>query len=606
MSEYQVGFSRQDITAWEPDMQIWGWFTPDNRINGVTTPLYARTMMVRRDAQTMAYVCIDQGYVSIAVREIILELLRKDHPELGLGPHNLMFTATHTHAGPCGISDFIGQTSPNFGFSPTVLTKTVEGIMASLVEAHNRLQPATLRLGSVEIPYHEPIAFNRSMSSYHRNKEIRSKRLTDPAQATRRKSVTLRADTANGQLLGLVNWFGVHATCVHAENTKLHGDNKGLAAQMLEEKWSDHSEVHPDFVAIFAQDAAGDVSPNFRYDEKRDKVIGLSDDDEESARLNAEIHIQYAEEGAAFAKHQPVISGDIGGTVQHVDMADRAIPSEFVEGRTGIRTTHATWGILMPTGTAEGPGPLRPAIKVLRQWMRLRRLRNKLPFFPGKTDIKATFLELGLGTDGQFLKLLPVHRSLWLVGMVDPVIGYVNAVFKEGQLGNEPWLPRTVPIQLLRLGQFSILGLPGEPTTMSGKRIRETIEKSLNHKGPSEVIINGYANSYAGYITTPEEYTQQEYEGSYTLFGQWTLGAYLTIAQGLASQPSVTPAHSPVEGPFLPVHSYETLYTRRKMGRKGSWGRGNDTSIPEPNSPYLGKIKRALYSRTSQRPRSTS
>ncbi|TNE43666.1 MAG: hypothetical protein EP343_33155 [Deltaproteobacteria bacterium] len=600
MSEYQVGFSKQDITAWEPDMQIWGWFTPDNRIDGVATPFYARAMMVRRDAQTLAYVCIDQGYVSIALREIVLELLRLEHPELGLGPHNLMLTATHTHAGPCGLSDVVAQTSANFGFSPNVLTRTVEGVINALVEAHQRLQPATLRCGTVEIPYHEPIAFNRSMKSYHRNKEVSKRPVADPAQATRRHSVTLRADTPDGQMLGLVNWFGVHATCIHAENTLLHADNKGLAAQVLEEKWSERPDIHPDFIAIFAQDAAGDVSPNFRYNKERDKTIGLSDDDTESARLNAEIHITYAEAGAANALEQPILSGDVGGTVQHADMARRPVPSEFVEGRTGIRTTHATWGIMMPTGTAEGPGPLRPAIAFLRQWMRLRRLRSKLPFLPNKEDIKAPFLELGLGTDGQFMKVLPVRRSLRFVGKVDPVIGYVHAIFKDGLLGNEPWLPRYVPVQLLRLGSFSLLGLPAEPTTIAGERLRSVIQAAQGDK-QSTVVINGYANGYAGYITTPEEYQQQEYEGSYTLFGPWTLGAYQSVVQGIARKQGVTPAHSPVQGPFLPVHSYETLLQRRQSGRKGTWGRGNGPNIPEPNSPYLTKIKRALYSRTAQR-----
>ena len=33
------------------------------------------------------------------------------------------------------------------------------------------------------------------------------------------------------------------------------------------------------------------------------------------------------------------------------------------------------------------------------------------------------------------------------------------------------------------------------------------------------VVVAGPANTYAGYIATPEEYTVQRYEGASTLFG---------------------------------------------------------------------------------------
>ena len=39
-------------------------------------------------------------------------------------------------------------------------------------------------------------------------------------------------------------------------------------------------------------------------------------------------------------------------------------------------------------------------------------------------------------------------------------------------------------------------------------------------------MLSPYANSYAGYITTYEEYRLQLYEGGHTLFGKWTLAAY--------------------------------------------------------------------------------
>ena len=44
------------------------------------------------------------------------------------------------------------------------------------------------------------------------------------------------------------------------------------------------------------------------------------------------------------------------------------------------------------------------------------------------------------------------------------------------------------------------------------------------------VVIAGPANTYAHYVTTPEEYAMQRYEGASTIFGQWTLDSYIVRA----------------------------------------------------------------------------
>jgi len=65
-------------------------------------------------------------------------------------------------------------------------------------------------------------------------------------------------------------------------------------------------------------------------------------------------------------------------------------------------------------------------------------------------------------------------------------------------------------MQMFRIGQFVILLLPGEFTTMAGRRIREAIQAKLvsqNIVGTNAtVVIAGPANTYTHYITTREEY----------------------------------------------------------------------------------------------------
>ncbi len=88
-----------------------------------------------------------------------------------------------------------------------------------------------------------------------------------------------------------------------------------------------------------------------------------------------------------------------------------------------------------------------------------------------------------------------------------------------------PWVPEVLPASILRLGQFAILAVPGEFTVMSGRRLRNTVLSEMDGK-VEHAVIAGLSNAYAGYVTTPEEYAKQHYEGGSTMFGPWTLPAY--------------------------------------------------------------------------------
>ena len=93
------------------------------------------------------------------------------------------------------------------------------------------------------------------------------------------------------------------------------------------------------------------------------------------------------------------------------------------------------------------------------------------------------------------------------------------------------WSPSTVDIQMLRIGQFVMLIMPGELTTMSGRRIRDAVRSQLISQGvigdDAYVVLAGPANTYAHYVATPEEYDVQRYEGASTIFGRSTLDAYI-------------------------------------------------------------------------------
>lgn len=91
------------------------------------------------------------------------------------------------------------------------------------------------------------------------------------------------------------------------------------------------------------------------------------------------------------------------------------------------------------------------------------------------------------------------------------------------------WDPSTVPLSVFRVGQLFILNVPGEFTTMAGRRLRGAVRNLLVANGIKDPVITiaGLANSYTHYITTIEEYAGQRYEAASTLYGPHTLSAYI-------------------------------------------------------------------------------
>jgi neutral ceramidase len=96
-----------------------------------------------------------------------------------------------------------------------------------------------------------------------------------------------------------------------------------------------------------------------------------------------------------------------------------------------------------------------------------------------------------------------------------------------------PYVARVAPVQLLRIGQLYLIGIPAEVTAVAGLRLRRTVA-SIMSADIADVLVAGYSNGYLHYVTTPEEYDSQQYEGGSTLFGRWTLPALAQITAELA------------------------------------------------------------------------
>uniref|UniRef100_A0A8H7NFI6 Neutral/alkaline non-lysosomal ceramidase N-terminal domain-containing protein n=1 Tax=Bionectria ochroleuca TaxID=29856 RepID=A0A8H7NFI6_BIOOC len=117
------------------------------------------------------------------------------------------------------------------------------------------------------------------------------------------------------------------------------------------------------------------------------------------------------------------------------------------------------------------------------------------------------------------------------------------------------WTPNIVDIQVLRVGQFLIITSPSEVATMAGRRWREAVASEASTFLDEEpvVVLSSPANTYAHYLTTPEEYDIQRYEGASTLYGRDSLSAYINLTVSNLNYLSPDATGQPAQGPPPPT-----------------------------------------------------
>jgi neutral ceramidase len=389
------------------------------------------------------------------------------------------------------------------------------------------------------VPTSEPIAFNRTVDAYNANPDAESVTWDGRRSAVDRTSIVLRIDAEDGSSIGVINWFPLHGTSVHSDNTLIHPDNKGIAALRTE------AALGGDAVAAYAQSAAGDVSPNFRKSKKRGLMIGVDDDDFESAAIAGEIQAKYA--GAAHSAAQDEQPAVIDALTLNLDFRGAAAAPKYTSGKAGCITGGSRVGMTFIQGTAEGPGPLLLAPGITRGLSQLAKVRRGYKALRSRSDEserwrdvhgpKYPFLDTGLGSLGRAFGAFSASEPI-LPGAIDPVVQAVKMFGEIDAVSDREWAPNTLPLQILIIGRLAIVGAPTEPTTQAGRRIAKSVAEALADR-VDHVVVNGYANGYAGYTATYEEYQLQRYEGASTLFGQWSLAVMQTTYDEIAARLSV-------------------------------------------------------------------
>ncbi len=101
-----------------------------------------------------------------------------------------------------------------------------------------------------------------------------------------------------------------------------------------------------------------------------------------------------------------------------------------------------------------------------------------------------------------------------------------KAILLATGLPNPPAQEQVLPIGVVRIGQLVLaVSRPRSTRRWPEDESRAGMGEEFG-LDPRYVVIAGYANDYANYVTTREEYETQQYEGGSTLFGPWTEASY--------------------------------------------------------------------------------
>uniref|UniRef100_A0A2R9BKK0 Neutral ceramidase n=1 Tax=Pan paniscus TaxID=9597 RepID=A0A2R9BKK0_PANPA len=480
-SGYHIGVGRADCTGQVADINLMGYGKSSQNAQGILTRLYSRAFIMAEPdgSNRTVFVSIDIGMVSQRLRLEVLNRLQSKYGSL-YRRDNVILSGTHTHSGPAGYFQYTVFVIASEGFSNQTFQHMVTGILKSIDIAHTNMKPGKIFINKGNV---DGVQINRSPYSYLQNPQSERARYSSN---TDKEMIVLKMVDLNGDDLGLISWFAIHPVSMNNSNHLVNSDNVGYASYLLEqEKNKGYLPGQGPFVAAFASSNLGDVSPN---------ILGPRCINTGESCDNANSTCPIGGPSMCIAK----------GPGQ--DMFDSTqIIGRAMYQRAKSKTCKPALGYSFAAGTIDGVGGLNFT----------QGKREGDPFWD-------TIRDQILGKPSEEIK--ECHKP-------KPILLHTGELSKP-----HPWHPDIVDVQIITLGSLAITAIPGEFTTMSGRRLREAVQAEFASHGMQNmtVVISGLCNVYTHYITTYEEYQAQRYEAASTIYGPHTLSAYIQLFRNLA------------------------------------------------------------------------
>ncbi|MEU4430883.1 neutral/alkaline non-lysosomal ceramidase N-terminal domain-containing protein [Nocardia rhamnosiphila] len=526
---YLVGLGISDITGPAAECGMMGYSQQDQTTAGIHLRPRARAFVFASGAERVVFAVAENAMIFQSVHRGVLTELGRRFGDL-YTERNVLLTSTHSHAVCGGAAHDYAYNLSILGFKQQVYDAEVNGLVEAIAAAHADLSPGTLALGRAEL---HNASVNRSRVAFDRNPAADRAHFPDAIDP----AVTTVAIGKGGEEVGAITWFATHNTSMTNKNRLISSDNKGYAAFACEH--TDHGVRYldgaPGYVAAFAQTNAGDMSPNLDLR----PGSGPTGNEFDNTRILGER--QHDAARAAVAAASPM-NGPVGSVFCYIDLSDIAVDGRFTPDVAARRTAPPAAGVSLLAGSVEdGPG---------------------LPGGPIPEGVRNPFLDF-LGDPHQ-------PAPGWLADAQAPKA--IAVPFDL--LPPAPWVPSVVPIQIVRLGELYLAAAGGEFTIVAGLRVRRAVAAALG-VALDQVLLQGYANAYHEYVTTPEEYDAQQYEGASTLFGRYTLPAYqqefTRLATALATGAAVDRGPAPrdlshLQPDFVPAPGPDTALPGHDFG----------------------------------------
>jgi neutral ceramidase len=499
-ARFVVGRARVEITP-PPGYPMGGHSIAGKVARGYWTRLYAQAFYFQ-DARggNLALVSCDLFAVPAGLRAEVARLAAKNG--VPLLPDALILAATHTHHGPGNYMTselYNGFSSPWSGFDKELFDRLADKIAEAITRAYRDAtdSSSTAHRLILRVGVAPNIQRNRAIDAFFRNPEakefIDNTRLlgmrcpdgtedncprylaADPTLTV--LEVLRKTDTAENRVALLV-FFAVHPTAMTHENKLWSSDLVGRAMTLLERD----ATAPGTLVAGFFNGAEGDVSPRWNKQE-RDDVIVLGD--------------KLADAVRNVLRNPP--------TGLPTDSPEISVTSKAFNSNPGAKDSAGfeakpEFGVASIGGADDG--------------------RTALYYYGWHGGVRSEKARGGQGHKQPALDLpsVPLLKTLKLTNLLAPRRNF----------------PDRFPVSIARIGNLLTMGaIPVEMTTIMGKRVRDKLARIEN---PRQIVLIGLANEYLSYVTTPEEYDAQDYEGASTIFGQAEGDVISRLLEGLATK----------------------------------------------------------------------
>ena len=507
----QAGVARLDITP-PTGYSFGGWTRRDRVGTGVHTRLQASALVIRRGNRKLALVSVD---LFAAPGGLVAEAAKRARH--GFSERNVLVGATHTHGGPSQFANFstLNTLAPSTqtitnpasfaeflqpeSADPQLYTFLVKRISKALKRANRDLGPAAVGWGTKQLL---GVTKNRSLEAHLANHGV----IEEPGQGTVEQDPLGYPDTIDPLVsvlrvdrieadnsrtpIGAWSTFANHGTVVPSEYQVYTQDHTGYATRTFEAKMRRAGRVPKSRPVI-------NVFPNSN---EGDQSAGL---DGQSPVIAERVGTQ---EGKAMFKAWKRAGRRLSASPR-VDLLWTRVCfcGQTTSDGTVADTPQAGEPFL--TGSEEGRGPL-----------------YEVTARSHEGDRSATENTPNQG-----------HK-----------VGIPFATTKDSY-------PSAVPIFLARIGKRMIITFPGEATVEVGRRARARVMNVARELGVKGVSVMGLTNEFIQYITTPEEYDRQHYEGGSTIYGPAT-GAALTDVMVEMARNLRDGKPAPKPYPFDPRH----------------------------------------------------